>query len=380
MKLNKFFGALMAVAALAIAFASCDPKDTDVIKLKVSEASVSVAATYQIEVVQASGTITWASSDAAIASVDQEGKVYGVAEGQATITATVGKASAAVAITVTPGGVTPQPTDAPTPEILANNYDIENSIVLCVFFESEICQDVVIAGSYNGWATADPAEMIHMEALEGFEGWYVAEIPFDAEAEAEKEGSNQAKPVQLQDGGFLWDFQTGDPDSWEYVAGKEATIVNGYDGEANVSYPEAGAYIYVSKYFKNHKSPCVAAVYHDYVVILKAPECGGFEPGIIGDFNGWSASQAMDLQADGTYKYAFNDCEGHAFKFRALDDTDWSNQIQLLNDSNQYYDNPNITLTDVLEISLDYSEGIYTLCEDDEEPTDTTTVAPVAKF
>mgnify|MGYP002622879552 CR=1 FL=1 len=266
----------------------------------------------------------------------------------------------------------PNPTPDPDPEdstkvdlvvpavdVLANDYDIEGNVVLCVYFESEICNDVVIAGSYNGWTIDDPASMIHMEALKDYEGWYVAEIPFAEDL--------QAKPMQLKDDGTAtWDFQTGDPDSWEYKAGKEMTIEAGYDGEANIAYPEAGAYIYVSKYFKNHGSPCVEAVAHDYVVTLIAPDCGGFEPGIIGDFNGWGASAEMQLNADGSYSYSFNDTEGHAFKFRALDDTDWSNQIQLYNEEEDtWYDNPNITLGAETAISLDYSNGRYTLCAED---------------
>ena len=353
MKLNKVLMLTLCIGALV--FTSCK-KDTDVIQLKVSEMEISVMGHQKIEVAKASGPIVWSSQDILIASVDEEGDVFGVSEGTTVITATVGKASANVQVTVKAGGVTP-PSETPTVGDLMNDYDVENNVVLCVYFESEICDDIVIAGSYNEWST-DLETMIHMEELEGFEGWYVAEIPY-------VEGV-QAKPVQLQNGAFSWDFQTGDPASWEYVAGDEATIVSGYDGEANVGYPTAGAYIYISHYFKNHKSPCVEAVYHDYTVILKAPDCGGFEPGLIGDFNGWGASQEMNLGIDGSYSYTFNDCEGHAFKFRALDDTDWSNQIQLYNDTaDSWYDNPNITLDATTTISLDYSEGRYTLCASD---------------
>ena len=352
--MKKYFSFMVAMLCMGVfVFTSCK-KDNDVIQLKVNEIEISVMGHQVIEVAKASGPIVWSSQDILIASVDENGDVFGVSEGTTVVTATVGKASANVQVTVKPGGVTP-PSETPTVGDLMNEYDVENNVVLCVFFESEICDDIVIAGSYNEWSTEDIVSMIHMEELEGFDGWYVAEIPYVEGVEA--------KPVQLQDGAFSWDFQTGDPDSWQYVAGSEATINPGYDGEANVGYPEAGAYIYISKYFKNHKSPCVAAVYHDYTVVLLAPDCGGYEPGLIGDFNGWGASQEMELTASGAYKYTFNDCEGHAFKFRALDDTDWSNQIQLYNaEEDSWYDNPNITLDENTTITLDYSEGRYTLC------------------
>ena len=352
MKLNKVLMSMLCIGALV--FTSCNPKDKDVIQLKVTQMEISVMGHQKIEVEKASGPIVWASKDIQIASVDENGDVFGVSEGKTIVTATVGKASANVEVTVKAGGIIGY---TPTVGDLMNDYDVENNVVLCVFFESEICDDIVIAGSYNEWST-DVEGMIHMEELEGFEGWYVAEIPYAEGVEA--------KPVQLQDGAFSWDFQTGDPASWEYVSGDEATINPGYDGEANVGYPTPGAYIYVSHYFKNHKSPCVAAVFHDYTVTLKAPDCGGFEPGIIGDFNGWSAAVEMNLGIDGSYSYTFNDCEGHAFKFKALDDTDWTNQIQLYNDTaDTWYDNPNITLDATTAISLDYSAGRYTLCETD---------------
>lgn len=326
-------------------------KKTDVIKLKETKMKILVMGHEQIEVEKASGPIVWASQDSLIAIVDENGNVFGVSKGKTFVSATVGEATASVEVSVVAGGLD----FIPTVGDLMNDYDVENKVVLCVFFESGICNDVVIAGSYNEWST-DVEGMIHMEELEDFYGWYVAEIPF-------AEGM-QAKPVQLKsDGTFSWNYQTGDVVSWEYKAGNRMTIEPGYDGESNVGYPTTGAYIYISHYFKHHWSPCVAPVYHDYTVILKAPNCGGFEPAIIGDFNGWSEGVEMSLQTDGSYKYTFNDYEGHAFKFKALGDTDWTNQIQLYNASNNiWYDNPTITLGTETTISLDYSTGSYNLC------------------
>ena len=105
--MKKLFGTLVAIAAILVAFTSCKKEDADVIKLKVSQIEISVMGHQVIEVEQASGAITWASQDINIATVDANGDVFGVAEGQTVVTATVGKAKANVAVTVKPGGVTP---------------------------------------------------------------------------------------------------------------------------------------------------------------------------------------------------------------------------------------------------------------------------------
>ena len=105
--MKKLFGTFVAVAAVLVAFTSCKKEGTDVIKLKVSQIEIAVMGHQKIEVEKASGTIVWASKDINIASVDENGDVFGVAEGKTIVTATVGKASANVEVTVKPGGVTP---------------------------------------------------------------------------------------------------------------------------------------------------------------------------------------------------------------------------------------------------------------------------------
>ncbi|MBO4622039.1 MAG: Ig-like domain-containing protein [Paludibacteraceae bacterium] len=104
--MKKLFGTLVAIAAILVAFTSCK-KDTDVIKLKVSQIEISVMGHQVIEVEKASGPIVWSSQDINIASVDEKGDVFGVAEGKTIVTATVGKAKANVEVTVKAGGVTP---------------------------------------------------------------------------------------------------------------------------------------------------------------------------------------------------------------------------------------------------------------------------------
>lgn len=265
------------------------------------------------------------------------------------------------------------PATTPTKNDLADYYE-PGQLCVCVYFEEEVCNDIVFAGSYNGWNTGDPASMAKFSLLEGFEGWYYVAV---TDTCANIEG----KPVQLKkDGSFSWDYQTGDADSWQLVAGN-VNIEAGYEGESNLKgYSTAEPVILISKYFKKHNSPCVAEVYHDYTIRLTAPFCAGadgtyYDAAIIGSFNGWSEGVAGEIdEATLDYIFKINDKEGGEFKFRALGDTDWSNQIQLQevdengnpvldeNGAEKWYDNPNITLTAETNITIDYSKGRFTLC------------------
>ena len=256
------------------------------------------------------------------------------------------------------------PATTPTKKDLADFYE-PGQLCVCVYFEEEVCNDIVFAGSYNGWNTT-VAEMAKFAPLEGFEGWYWVAVTDASE-------SIEGKPVQLKkDGSFSWDYQTGDPASWTIVSGT-VNIEAGYDGEANLKgYSTAEPVILISAYFKKHNSPCVAEVYHDYTIRLTAPFCAGadgtyYDAAIIGSFNNWSEGVAGEIDEE-TYDfiYKFNDKEGGEFKFKAVGDTDWSNQIQLQNEAGEWYDNPNIKLTAETEVHIDYSAGKFTLCVDNE--------------
>ena len=255
----------------------------------------------------------------------------------------------------------------PTTADLANYYE-DGQLCVAVYFEAEVCNDIVFIGSYNSW-NEDPATQAKFEPVDGFEGWYVVAVTDETEAP-------EGKPVQLKsDGTFSWDFQTGDKDSWTVVSGT-VTIEAGYSGEANLKgYDKSAPVVMISASFKNGNNPCVAAVKHNYTVNLKAPICANaegtyFAPAIIGDFNGWSEGVAMELNEETlVYSYTFEDEEKHAFKFKAFGDTDWSNQIQILvkNDETgeeEWQDNQNITLGETEVLDIDYSAGRYTLCAD----------------
>ena len=105
MKANKFFA--IALAALTLGFVACKPDEpSQKLVITPAEAEVAVAATVQLS---ANMDVTWSSSDAAIASVNDKGLVTGVKEGEATITAKAVKsnATATCKVVVKAGGVTP---------------------------------------------------------------------------------------------------------------------------------------------------------------------------------------------------------------------------------------------------------------------------------
>ena len=255
------------------------------------------------------------------------------------------------------------PTKIPTKTDLADFYE-PGQLCVCIYFEEEVCNDIVFIGSYNGWDSSDPSSMAKFSELEGFEGWYYVAVTDESEA-------IEGKPVQLKkDGSFAWDYQGGDAAAWTLISGK-VDILDGYSGECDLkNYSTEEPVILTCAYFKQHNSPCVDEVYHDYTVRLNAPFCQGpdgtyYDAAIIGSFNGWSEGVAGEIDEE-TFDYIFkiNDKEGGEFKFKALGDTDWSNQIQLQNENGEWYDNPNIKLTAETTISIDYSAGKFTLCAD----------------
>ena len=245
-----------------------------------------------------------------------------------------------------------------------NAYKAEGANVVVAFYTTaEICNDVVFIGSYCSWAE-DPAGLVKFEPVDNFAGWYVTSFTDASE-------NIEGKPVQLKsDGTFAWDYQLGDDAI--AVGNSIVTIEPGYAGEVNLKgYGTDAPVVIAFGKWKNDNNPCVAAERHNYTVILNAPYCADeagnyFDPAIIGTFNNWSEGVAMDLIVEGEnagkYKYEFEDEVGHEFKFKAATDTDWSNQIQLLDSAGNYYDNPNIKLGADTVIILDYSAGKYTKC------------------
>ena len=111
MKANKIFA--VALAALTLGFVACKPTEPEQkLIITPAEAEVSVGATVQLS---ANMEVTWSSSDAAIAGVNENGLVTGNAKGEATITAKAVKNNsiATCKVVVKEGGVTPPPSNVP---------------------------------------------------------------------------------------------------------------------------------------------------------------------------------------------------------------------------------------------------------------------------
>lgn len=116
MKINKL---LIALLAMATVFVGCDKNDDKkddpapgTYAITPNPAAVQVGKTVQLTLTPAA-TAEWSSSAPAIATVDANGLVTGVAVGQSVITAKVGDVSASVMVTVSADEPTvdPQPGD-----------------------------------------------------------------------------------------------------------------------------------------------------------------------------------------------------------------------------------------------------------------------------
>ena len=83
--------------------------------------SVTLTATVTPEEIAADTTVTWSSSDEAVATVDSNGNVTAVATGNATITATVGEKSATCDITVQKAASKPAVSSKPTTNSTSDN-------------------------------------------------------------------------------------------------------------------------------------------------------------------------------------------------------------------------------------------------------------------
>ena len=155
---------------------------------------------------------------------------------------------------------------APTAADLANYYD-EGQLCVAVYFEGEICNDIVFIGTYNSWNDKDVTTMTKFEPVEGFDGWWVVAVTDESE-------DIQGKPVQLKsDGTFAWDYQTGD--QWTIVSGT-VTIEPGYSGEANLkAYDKSAPVVLISGGWKLGNNPCKGFAIDGviYSIISKTPYC-----------------------------------------------------------------------------------------------------------
>lgn len=207
---------------------------------------------------------------------------------------------------------------------------------MCIY-NADACNGIVLNGSYAGWDAS--AELLHFQAVEGFEGWYVVSWNDTTGAET-KDGGVQAKPIQLDgSGNFNWDYQLG-PDA-ELIRGTADLVPILSFHEVDIKNLQPGIVVIDVKSWKNN--PCTA-VYHTYNVTFISPDCNEVDfvvPAISGVFNGW-AQQAMEMNELKTaerqqvglpgavFEVSFKAAEGTEYKFRSSEEwgKDWTNELK----------------------------------------------------
>ncbi len=202
----------------------------------------------------------------------------------------------------------------PSDAVLADYYD-QGNVCVCFFVPAEMnCNDIVLTGSFNGWKST-AAECIPVEAVEGYDGWYVCS--FEPEAEPDAEKGMQAKPIMLDvDGNFNWEYQIGAATA---IRGGVQVVQGAYAGEIDmINYGADAPNVFTVDAWK--QNPCTA-VYHNYTVTVISDGCGGYVvPFIVGGMTGWAFTQ-MQLDAEAsiangtpTYYYNFKAAEGTPYQ------------------------------------------------------------------
>lgn len=199
----------------------------------------------------------------------------------------------------------------PSDAVLADYYN-QGDVCVCFFVPADMnCNNIVLTGSFNGWKST-AAECVAVEAVEGYDGWYVGS--FEAEAEPDAEKGMQAKPVMLDvDGNFNWEYQIGAATA---VRGGVQVVQGAYAGEIDmINYGADAPNVFTVEGWK--QNPCTA-VYHNYTVTVISDGCDGYVvPFIVGGMNGWSFQQ-MQLDMAKTQEY---NVPTYYFNFKAAENT-----------------------------------------------------------
>jgi len=202
----------------------------------------------------------------------------------------------------------------PSDAVLADYYN-PGEVCVCFFVPAEMnCNNIVLTGSFNGWSST-PAECVAVEAVEGYDGWYVGS--FEPEAEPDAEKGIQAKPIMLDAfGAFNWEYQIGAATA---IRGGVTVVQGAYAGEIDmINYGADAPNVFTVDAWK--QNPCTA-VYHNYTVTVINDGCNGYTvPFIVGGMTGW-AFQQMQLDVaksqeyqTAVYYYSFKAAEGTPYQ------------------------------------------------------------------
>ena len=284
-----------------------------------------------------------------------------------------------------------EPTTVPGVEDLAAKYDVGSYVVLCCYFDTTPCNPIVLTGQYGNvnWSN-DISQLVAMEPVVGFDGWYAGQVPIETGKEV------ILRPVQLVEGpekegkktyNFEWEYGAAGPaydtlpDAWTHLGGKEASEIAGspYGDEASAKFTEPGAYIYEVSRWRDNNNPCVELVMHNYTLILLPPTCEKNEeyivPAIAGKpINNWDGFQELDLveyEGKEAYGIVLNAAEGWEFKFSDMT-FGYDNEYQWKKaEDDSWQDWPNFKFPVVLDdttLVFDWSDNDsnrYKLCDVD---------------
>ncbi len=192
----------------------------------------------------------------------------------------------------------------PSDAVLADYYD-QGNVCVCFFVPADMaCNDIVVTGSFNGWSSI-VADCVPAEAVEGYDGWYVAS--FTPEDEPSEADGICAKPIMLDvDGNFNWEYQVGAATA---IRGGVQVVQGAYAGEIDMKhYGTDAPNVFTVDAWKSN--PCTA-VYHNYTITVVSDGCGGYVvPFIIGAMNSWTFEQMqLDVaksQANGVPTYYYS--------------------------------------------------------------------------
>ena len=201
----------------------------------------------------------------------------------------------------------------PSDAVLADYYEPGN-VCVCFFVPAAMnCNDIVLTGSFNGWSST-VAECVPVEAVEGYDGWYVGS--FEPEAEPGDQGMC-AKPIMLDAfGAFNWEYQIGAATA---IRGGVQVVQGAYAGEIDlINYGADAPNVFTVDAWK--QNPCTA-VYHNYTITVLSDGCEGYViPFIVGGMTGWNFQQMqMDVNKTletgvPTYYYNFKGAEGTPYQ------------------------------------------------------------------
>jgi len=193
-------------------------------------------------------------------------------------------------------------------------------IVLNTANEADVCNGLVFAGNYNDWNT-DPAQMAHFVAIEGFEGWYKAEI-----TPAEPGGGVSGKPNQLDgDGNFpsSWDYQWFAQMDGETVVNQceiiegDAVLYDEYAGEKGLEIAAGADVVYIRAHAWK-KNPCIPAVTYTITFNVTVPD--ELESSdvvyIVGGLNGWTVDASPMTKSGNIWTITLDEIEfGTEYKY-----------------------------------------------------------------